>query len=56
MIEAKLARRENGFVARLTAKARALAETAAENRLRARASDPWRWRKPGLLWPLFLKD
>lgn len=41
------------FAARLTAKADVLAQVAAENIRRERALDPWRWRRPQLLWPLF---
>jgi len=40
---------------RLTAQAARLAEAAADNRLRAKRSDPIRWRRPELLWPLFSK-
>lgn len=45
----------NGFdrlAARVLAKARAL----AEQRRLARREDPRRWRRAGLLWPLFGKD
>lgn len=38
------------LAARLTAKARALAEART-----ARRDDPRRWRKARLLWPLFAK-
>ena len=44
-----------GLAARLAAKARTLAEAHAERTALARRSDPTRWRKPGLLWPLFTK-
>lgn len=44
------------FAARLAAKARAMAEAHAEARVREARHDPWRWRKAGLLWPLFGKD
>ncbi|MCW1429155.1 hypothetical protein [Novosphingobium sp. JCM 18896] len=40
------------LAARLLAKARAL---AAQREL-ARRDDPRRWRRAGLLWPLFGKD
>lgn len=40
-----------GLVARLTAKAEALAKTRAV--MLARRLDARRWRKAGLLWPLF---
>jgi hypothetical protein len=40
---------------RLAAKARTLAEAQAENAVLARRSDPVRWRRAALLWPLFAK-
>jgi hypothetical protein len=40
---------------RLAAKARTLAEARAENSALTRLSDPLRWRKAALLWPLFTK-
>jgi hypothetical protein len=40
------------LAARLLARARAL---AAQRQL-ARRADPRRWRRSGLLWPLFGKD
>ncbi len=40
-----------GLVARLTAKAEALAKARAV--MLARRLDARRWRKAGLLWPLF---
>ena len=40
------------LAARLTAKARRLAEAHARNR----RDDPRRWRRPALLWPLFGED
>ena len=43
-------------MARLTAKAATLARAAAENRLRAARSDPARWRRAALLWPLFTRN
>lgn len=52
MIEGKVHPDRQPFVARLAAKAAALAEARAEIRRRA---DPWRWRTPRLLWPLFAK-
>jgi hypothetical protein len=45
-----------GLAARLAARAATLARAAAEDRFRARRFDPWRWRRSGLLWPLFAKD
>lgn len=45
-----------GFIARLTARARALAEAYGEASLRARQQDETRWRRPGLLWPLFARE
>ena len=50
------ARQDRGWVARLTAKAETLARAAAENRLRAARSDPARWRRAALLWPLFTRN
>ena len=46
---------EQKFVARLAAKAAKIAQARAENRLRTRKRDPWRWRNSRLLWPLFTK-
>lgn len=56
MIAAKLAGSDGSFVKRLTVRAQVLAKAAAENRLRERRADPWRWRSPHLLWPLFAKE
>jgi hypothetical protein len=42
--------------ARLAGKAARLAEAHAETALRTRRDDPSRWRRAGLLWPLFAKD
>ena len=53
MITARSTPPESGFAARLAAKAGRLAEARAEARRRAADADPWRWRKPALLWPLF---
>lgn len=53
MIRAEAA--DAGFVARLAARARALAEAHAERRALARRGDPRRWRRAALLWPLFTK-
>ncbi len=53
MIRAQLSARN--LAARLAAKAAILASSAAENRLRARRTDPMRWRLPRLIWPLFTK-
>jgi hypothetical protein len=44
-----------GFTARLAARARALAEAAATQAELTRRNDPQRWRRAGLLWPLFGK-
>ncbi|MBS0255828.1 MAG: hypothetical protein JSS36_11635 [Proteobacteria bacterium] len=43
------------LLAALEAQVRAEAEAAAQNRALARAADPLRWRRPGLLWPGFTK-
>ena len=55
MIEAHL---ERGFAlaARLAARAEMLGVAHAESLLRARRSDPLRWRLPRLLWPLFARE
>jgi hypothetical protein len=44
------------LAAGLAAKAAALARARGETALRARRADPARWRRAGLLWPLFAKD
>ena len=44
------------LAARLLASARTLASARAETLARERRGDPWRWRRAGLLWPLFNKD
>jgi hypothetical protein len=56
VIEAKVEPGPAGFVARLTGRAETLARAQGENAARARRNDPWRWRLPRLLWPLFAKD
>lgn len=43
----------DALVADLADMAQALAEAGAQNRRLARGADPLRWRRPGLLWPLF---
>ena len=43
------------LAARLAAKAKALAHARLEEAALARRGDPARWRKAGLLWPLFTK-
>ncbi len=45
-----------GLAARLAARAAAIARAHGESRLRRLRADAVRWRKPGLLWPLFTKD
>ena len=52
MIRADAKPAAGAFVARLAAKARALAEARVEEEHRAAAQDPWRWRAAPLLWPL----
>ncbi|MEZ5688269.1 MAG: hypothetical protein R3E21_05700 [Caenibius sp.] len=42
-----------GLADRLARRAETLARARAEEQLRANRKDPWRWRKAGLLWPLF---
>jgi len=59
------AQADTGFVARLTARARALGDARAERQALARTEDARaedarpenarRWRRAGLLWPLFAK-
>ena len=44
-----------GVAARLAERARHVAEAQAEDRLRARSTDPARWRDARLLWPLISK-
>lgn len=56
MIEAKPAESSADFAAHLTARAVRLAQAYGEAFLRARRDDPTRWRRAGLLWPLFTKD
>ena len=54
MIEAEVTRSASGFVARLTARATALAEARAAAMLLARrGGGERRWRSARLLWPLF---
>jgi len=55
VIRARVRPESSGFAARLTAKARMLAEARGENAVRARRNDPHRWRLPRLLWPIFTK-
>jgi len=45
-----------GFAARLAARAAQVAVASAEAKVLARRSDPTRWRRARLLWPLFAKD
>jgi len=54
MIEAKTTEPAGGFVTRLTARAKALAEARAAAALLARrGAGERRWRSSRLLWPLF---
>jgi len=55
VIEAKTAP-GGGFAARLAARAAQIGVAAAEAKWLARRGDPARWRRAGLLWPLFAKD
>ncbi len=55
MIAAGIAASFDTLARRLTAKAAVLARTRAERRALALRGDPARWRRPGLLWPLFTK-
>jgi len=45
-----------GLAARLAARAAQIAVATAEAKWLARRGDPARWRRAGLLWPLFVKD
>jgi hypothetical protein len=45
----------DALAARLAARAATLARAHAAARLLARRGDERRWRRPGLLWPLFAK-
>jgi hypothetical protein len=53
MIETRITPDPATMARRLADKAEALARARAEERLRKARADPWRWRKAGLLWPLF---
>lgn len=55
MIEAKLGDAFDALVARLAARAAALARARAQSDQLARQRDPRRWRQSGLIWPLFAK-
>lgn len=55
MIRARILSGGNELARRLATHAGRLAEAQAEERSRAGRNDPWRWRKPSLLWPLFTK-
>ena len=44
------------LAARLADKAQRLGEASAARRALARRDDDRRWRKPALLWPLYMKD
>lgn len=44
------------LVGRMIGQAQALAQTRAQAIVAQRRGDPARWRKAGLLWPLFTKD
>ena len=55
MIAADIAASFDTLARRLTVKAAALAQARAERSALARRDDPARWRRPGLLWPLFTK-
>ena len=54
MIGADIAQSFDALARRLTAKAASLAQARATRSALARG-DPARWRRPGLLWPLFMK-
>jgi hypothetical protein len=56
MITARISASGRHLAARLAERAQLLAEAHAENRRLARRGDGSRWRRAGLLWPLFTKD
>jgi hypothetical protein len=56
VIDARIEPASAAFVARLVARAERIARAQAEESVRATGRDPWRWRTPRLLWPLFGKD
>jgi len=53
MINAELNDAFDALAKRLTAKAARLAEARKRERELEQRKDPRRWRKPGLVWPLF---
>lgn len=55
MIETRIEPAPRELAERLAERAARLAAARAEGTARARRADPWRWRKAGLLWPLFGK-
>lgn len=55
MIDAKVEPASKEFAVALAAKAALLVQAYGENLIRARASDPTRWRLARLVWPLFAK-
>lgn len=55
MIEAKIARANAAFTARLARRARLIAQAHGEMQVRSLHRDTARWRMPRLLWPLFTK-
>ncbi|MBV1918971.1 MAG: hypothetical protein KUG65_13045 [Sphingomonadaceae bacterium] len=55
MIKAEISGSLEGFAVRLAHKAAAIASARIASRQLARRDDPRRWRRPGLLWPLFAK-
>jgi hypothetical protein len=56
VIKADIAQKGRAFASRLAEQATRLAVARAESLIRARRGDPTRWRRAGLLWPLFTKD
>jgi hypothetical protein len=56
VIRAGIAEAGRAFAARLAARAARLAKARAQSELLARRHDASRWRRAGLLWPLFAKD
>lgn len=56
MITAKVSRAFKHLGTSMADKAELLTRNSAEMRVRAKRADASRWRKAGLLWPLFTKE
>ncbi len=53
MITAQTEPAFDALASTLTEAAQTLAEAGAHSAAMARGGDPLRWRRPGLVWPLF---